>query len=198
MGTRVTNRTALSIAEEAARIVAEEGLADYQLAKIKAVRRLGLPAKTRLPNNVEIEQALLARQSLFSTQEQTESLCYLREMTLEVMQLLEEFDPHVVGPVLKGTASSDDVIHLHVFSEDSKNVAIALLNRNIEFKGVERRVTTQNPDGIRGFRFHWQSALVEVLVFSDGKLRISPPSPIDGRPLARADRRALLRLMDGG
>ena len=120
---------------------------------------------------------------------------YLRQMTLELMQELAEFEPHVVGPVLKGTASSDDVIHLHLFSEDAKNVAIALLNRNIDFVGVERRITPQNPDGIKGFRFHWQAALVEVLVFPDGKLRVSPPSPVDGKPMPRADRDALLGLM---
>lgn len=195
MGVRSNSRTAAQIAEEAARIISEEGLADYQLAKTKAVRRLGLPEQTPLPNNTDIETALIARQSLFNSTEQSESLLYLRQMTLELMQELAEFEPHVVGPVLKGTASSDDVIHLHLFSEDAKNVAIALLNRNIDFVGVERRITPQNPDGIKGFRFHWQAALVEVLVFPDGKLRVSPPSPVDGKPMPRADRDALLGLM---
>jgi len=157
MGSRSNDRTAAKIADEAARIIADEGLADYQLAKTKAVRRLGLPVQTRLPNNAEIETALIARQSLFNTGKQSESLLYLRQITLEIMQALEEFEPHVVGPVLKGTASSDDVIHLHLFSEDAKNVAIALLNRDIDFVGVERRVTPQNPAGIKGFRFHWRS-----------------------------------------
>jgi len=195
MSSRANDRTALQIAEEAARIIADEGLADYQLAKNKALRRLGLPSQTRLPNNKEIEHALIARQSLFSNEEQSESLRYLREITIDVMQVLAEFDPHVVGPVLKGTASSDDVIHLHVFSEDAKNVAIALLNQNIDFVGVERRITKQNPEGIKGFRFHWQSALVEALVFPDGRLRVSPPSPVDGKPMARADRETLMRIM---
>ncbi len=196
MGSRSNDRTAAKIADEAARIIADEGLADYQLAKTKAVRRLGLPVQTRLPNNAEIETALIARQSLFNTGKQSESLLYLRQITLEIMQALEEFEPHVVGPVLKGTASSDDVIHLHLFSEDAKNVAIALLNRDIDFVGVERRVTPQNPAGIKGFRFHWRAALAEVLVFPDGKLRVSPPSPVDGKPMARADRETLLDLME--
>jgi len=196
MGSRSNDRAAAKIVEEAARIIADEGLADYQLAKTKAVRRLGLPGHTPLPNNSDIEAAVIVRQSLFNTEEQSESLHYLRQMTLELMQALEEFEPHVVGPVLKGTASSDDVIHLHLFSEDAKNVAIALLNRDIDFVGVERRVTAKNPEGIKGFRFHWQAALVEVLVFSDGKLRVSPPSPVDGKPMARADRETLLNLME--
>lgn len=195
MGTRSIDRIAAQIADEAARIITEEGLADYQLAKTKAVRRLGLPAQTNLPNNAAIEAALIARQSIFNTEEQSESLHYLRQLTLDLMQALEEFEPHVVGPVLKGTASSDDVIHLHLFSEDAKNVAIALLSLDIDFVAVERRVTAKNPDGIKGFRFHWQAALAEVLVFPDGKLRVSPPSPVDGKPMPRADRGTLLALM---
>ena len=42
------------IAATAARLVVEEGL-EYGPAKTRAVRQLGLPARTRLPDNAVVE-----------------------------------------------------------------------------------------------------------------------------------------------
>ncbi len=53
------------LTQECARIMAEEGVKDFMLAKRKATARLGLTNRTLLPSNIEIEQALLAYQRLF-------------------------------------------------------------------------------------------------------------------------------------
>ena len=68
----------LRIADEAAKIIAEEDVADYQLAKQKACRRLGFSEKTALPRNTEVEQALVGRQNLFASTQHTEVLEHLR------------------------------------------------------------------------------------------------------------------------
>jgi hypothetical protein len=84
----------LRIADEAARIIVEEGIADYQVAKQKACRRLGLAASTSLPRNIEIEQAVIERQRLFTPVQHTEVLEHLRQVALSVMQFLTVFDRH--------------------------------------------------------------------------------------------------------
>src|SRR5690554_1902322 len=54
------------IAAVAARMMAEDGIADFGFAKRKAARQLGLPEKTEaLPTNAEIEAELRAWQALY-------------------------------------------------------------------------------------------------------------------------------------
>lgn len=187
MGSRAGGRQLQLIAEEAARIVSEEGLADFLAAKTKAVKRLGLPVKSRLPTNAAVEMAVINRQSLFQTDAEKTILQQLRQSALEVMNLLAAFEPRLVGSVLKGTASIDAKIQLHVFSEDPKNVAIAMLNLKIDYQSIVRRQHEKNPSGYPGFGFDWQGFETECLVFPSHQLKVSPPSPIDGKPMARAD-----------
>jgi hypothetical protein len=176
----------LRIADEAAKIIAEEDVADYQLAKQKACRRLGFSEKTALPRNTEVEQALVGRQNLFASTQHTEVLEHLRRTALSIMQFLDAFNPHLVGSVLKGTANHYSDIQLHLFHDNQKAVAIHLLNNEIPYQAIERRQSKEQPEGIPGFSFDWQDAPVEILVFPVDGLRVAPPSPIDGKPIRRA------------
>src|SRR2546425_1928520 len=84
------------IAAAAARMMAEDGLDDFALAKRKAARQLGAEDTRWLPKNEEIEVELRAYQSLYQGEEQRERIHYLRERALEAMRLLERFRPHLV------------------------------------------------------------------------------------------------------
>ena len=176
----------LRIADEAAKIIAEEDVADYQLAKQKACKRMGFSEKTPLPRNAEVEQALLERQRLFASEQHTEVLEHLRRTAVVVMQFLQAFDPYLVGSVLKGTANHYSDIQLHLFHEDQKSVAIHLINNEIPYQSIERRQHKEQPDGVPGFSFDWQGVPVEVLVFPLNGIRVAPPNPVDGKPIRRA------------
>ena len=82
-----------SIAALAARLMAEDGIADYGLAKRKAARQLGAPETEALPNNAEIETELRAYQALYQVDEQRERLLDMRRAAAEVMRLLDPFKP---------------------------------------------------------------------------------------------------------
>src|SRR4249919_3559496 len=86
------------IAAAAARLMAEDGLEDFALAKRKAARQLGAEDTQSLPKNEEIEMALRAHQSLYQGEEQRERIQYLRQRALEAMRLLERFRPYLAGP----------------------------------------------------------------------------------------------------
>lgn len=184
----------LRIADEAAKIIAEEDVADYQLAKQKACKRMGLSEKTPLPRNTEVEQALLERQHLFAFEQHSEVLEHLRRTAVSVMQFLQAFDPYLVGSVLKGTANHYSDIQLHLFHDDQKSVAIHLINNEIAYQSIERRQHKEQPDGVPGFSFDWQGVPVEVLVFPLNGIRVAPPSPIDGKPIHRASIRKVREL----
>lgn len=187
MGKRSSQRQKLQIAQKAASLIVEEGIADYQLAKRKACERLGFSPKSDLPRNHEVEQAVLEYQRIFAGDAQKTELQHLRQVALDVMKLLEGFEPRLVGSVLKGTANALSDIHLHVFSDDAKSVAITFLNIGQDYQSIDRRMTEGNPQGIPGFRLLWEGANVEILVFPYDGLRAAPPSPVDGKPMQRAN-----------
>jgi len=60
-----TDRARTVLAQEAARIIVEQGISDYRLAKHKAAERLGMSERGSLPGNSEIEQAVADYQQLF-------------------------------------------------------------------------------------------------------------------------------------
>jgi len=128
-----------NIAALAARLMAEDGIADFGLAKRKAARQLGAPETEALPNNQEVEAELRVYQAIYQEDEQRERLLDLRRTAVEVMRLLEPFRPYLTGPVLDGTAGRYAEIELEAFPDSGKEVEIFLLNRGIRFEQNEPR-----------------------------------------------------------
>ena len=93
-----------AVAEEAARIMREQGVDDFLLAKRKAAERLGVTDASILPRNTEIEAALVAHQRLFAADRHEADLVAMRRSALEAMRLMADFQPRLVGPVLTGMA----------------------------------------------------------------------------------------------
>src|SRR5678815_3877515 len=92
------------IAAAAARIMAEDGIDNFALAKRKAARSLGAPASEALPANDEIEAELHAYLALYQAEEHPQRIAELRAAALEAMRALKIFHPYLTGPVLKGIA----------------------------------------------------------------------------------------------
>ena len=110
---RDAHRIRMLLAQECARIMAEEGIQDFRTAKRKAAFRLAVTDKGVMPDNAEIERALLDYQRLFHADRQAIRLRGLRETALEAMRFLARFRPRLVGSVLSGTAGPHAHIHLH-------------------------------------------------------------------------------------
>src|SRR6267378_5555765 len=90
------------IAAAAARIMAEDGVDDFALAKRKAARQLGALDTQALPSNDEIEAELRAYRALYQADDHPRLIGELRRIALDAMQALEQFNPYLTGPVLKG------------------------------------------------------------------------------------------------
>jgi hypothetical protein len=127
-------RTRLSIASAAARLMAEDGITDYVVAKRKAIQGLGLPENTRLPENAEVESELRLYQRLFQDQEQIDRIDRLRHKASEIMRIVQDFNPYLAGSVLDGTAGRYAEIDIQLFTDSAKDVEIFLLNRKIDFE----------------------------------------------------------------
>ena len=177
-----------AVAEEAARIMREQGIDDFLLAKRKAAERLGVTDASILPRNTEIEAARMAHQRLFAADRHEADLAGLRRAALEAMRLMSDFQPRLVGPVLSGTASGHSEINLHVFCETPETVSIRLEERGVPHEVVERRLRYERDRVViyPAVRFVAGRQTVDAVVFPVDGIRQSPASPVDGRPMRRA------------
>jgi len=128
-----------AIAQAAARLIAEDGINDFALAKRKAARQMGVQAQHHLPDNESIEEALRAYREVFQTASHPQLLRELRDTAYRVMLELEDYTPQLTGSVLQGTAGAESDINLLLFADSSKDVEIDLINRGIPFEAGERR-----------------------------------------------------------
>jgi hypothetical protein len=189
-----------AVAEEAARIMSEQGIDDFRLAKRKAAERLGVMDASILPRNTEIESALFARQRLFSRGRHEAELADLRRSALQAMRLVADFEPRLVGPVLTGTASPHSEINLHLFADTPEAVSIRLEERGIPHEALERRLRYERDRTVTypAFRFVAGQQTVDAVVFPLDGIRQSPFSPVDGKPMRRASAAEVASLLDEG
>jgi len=189
-----------ALAQEAARIMSEQGIDDYGLAKRKAAERLGGTDASVLPRNTEIEAALAAHHRLFRADTHASTLNGLRQVALQAMRLLKRFEPRLVGAVLSGTASAHSEIDLHVFAEGTEPVILHLMDLGVPYHMGERRLRYE-PNRQVAYpvvEFFAGNQGVEAVVFPVDGIRQSPASPVDGRPMRRADMAEVEALLETG
>ena len=185
------------IAQEAARLIVSEGIRDYLIAKRKAAERLGAPDTQNLPRNIEVEAELAAYQRLFQDQEQPARLKQLRQAALEAMRFFEGFEPRLTGSVLSGTAGEHSDVNLHLFSETPEAVTFFLMEQRVPFEEGQRRVRF-NKDDYASYplvRFLAGDVQIEALIMPLNGPRQAPRSPLDGKPMQRANLRRVEELV---
>ncbi|MBM4237960.1 MAG: hypothetical protein ACKOCF_07320 [Gammaproteobacteria bacterium] len=189
-----------ALAQEAARVMAEHGIRDFLFAKRKAAERFGVVDGSVLPRNTEIEEALQEYQRLFGGEAHLESLQAQREVALDVMQRLKEFQPRLVGPVLQGTATQHDDVTLHVFADRAESVSFHLMDQGLPFELGERRTRVNAERVVQQPSLHLDvdGQPVEVVIFPIDGIRQAPVSPVDGRPMRRADTAEVATLLAAG
>jgi hypothetical protein len=133
------------IAQAAARMVVEEGL-EYGPAKRRAVKQLGLNARSALPDNEAVEDAVREYIALFCADTQPAELAALRKLALTWMERLAQFRPYLGGAVWHGTATRLSDIYIQLFCDDSKSAEIALIENKVDYEA--RTVTGFNGEPV--------------------------------------------------
>lgn len=185
------------IAQEAARLIASEGIRDYLAAKRKAAERLGAPDTQNLPRNTEVEAELAAYQRLFRDRDQARRVRELRAAALSAMRFFERFEPRLAGSVLSGTAGAYSDVNLHVFADAPEDVAVFLMGANVPYEQAQRRLRVDRDDYVTfpAVRFLAGDIEIEAVIFPLNGLRQAPRSPLDGKPMARANIRRVEELL---
>lgn len=186
------------IAAVASRIVVEEGM-EYGPAKRRAVREMGLPARTALPNNDEVEAEVRDYIRTFCADTQPAELRALRRLALEWMTRMAEFRPYVGGAVWHGTATRLSDIYIQLFCDDSKSAEIALIDHHVDYE--PRMVTGFHGEQVEALSVHANSRElgeeigVHLLVYDLDDLRGALRPDSQGRT-PRGDAVALRKLLD--
>lgn len=186
------------IAAAAARLVVEEGL-EYGPAKRRALRDLGLPARTALPNNDEVEGEVRDYIRLFCADTQPQELHALRMLAMEWMERMAQFRPYVGGAVWHGTATRLSDIYIQLFCDDSKSAEIALIDHHVDYE--PRMVSGFHGEQVEALSVHAPSRVlgeevgVHLLVYDLDDLRGALKPDAQGR-VPRGDLAALRRLME--
>jgi len=173
---------------EAARIICEQQLTDYRLAKLKAAERLGIdPRKGGMPDNASIQEAVIEYQRLFGGRDYAQRLQLLRETAVRAMELLCDFDARLVGAVASGATTDAHLVRLHGFADKPEMLDMFLENRGIPYQTGERRY--RYADGrtqeVPTARFEAGEVGIEVAMFAEHDRRRAPLSPHDGQPMKR-------------
>lgn len=180
-----------AIASAAARLMAEDGISDYGVAKRKAARSLGAGDGEALPNNEEIEIELRTWQSLYQEDEQRERVHELRKTALEVMRLLAEFHPYLTGGALDGTAGRYSAVELDLYADSSKDVEIALLSHGISYDVMDNRRIGLDAQ----LQLEWNGLPVLISIYPPVAERQQPKNPHGGRARQRVRAETVLELL---
>ena len=190
------DRERQTVAQEAARLIVDHGIRDFRVAKTKAAERLGISGRGALPGNAEIELAVSNHLALFGGDAHASHLGQLREAALSAMDLLAEFEPRLVGPVLQGSADHSSAVNLHVFAVSPESIALVLHAHGYDCRPYERRLKISRgkgakPESFAGYEFRLEHAAIQATVFPVDGIRQAPISPVDGKPMKRASRKAV-------
>ncbi len=187
---RRTNKqtgTRARIAAAAARLMAEDGIDDFALAKRKAAKQLGAVDAQALPGNDEIEAELRAYLALYQAEEHPQRVVELREIALDAMRALERFNPYLTGPVLKGIAGPYAEIELQLFPDSVKEVEIFLLDRNLTYATQEgRRYAGDRAHGVSVLMLSWRGVPLRLSIFDARDERLALKTSQAGRVMDRA------------
>lgn len=198
MGSRAAGAQRHRVVSEAARIICEDGLSDYRLAKQKAIDRLGLGLGTPMPSNADIHAAVIQYQRMFGGRAYADRLTQLRQTAVKAMQLLQDFQPRLVGAVATGATTDAHQVQLHCFADKAEQVDWLLESRGIPFDVGERRYRYPDEQAadIPIISFMAADVGVSIAVFPERELRRPPLSPVDGQPLKRLELPAVESLVE--
>lgn len=176
-----------------------EGMADnFQAAKRKAARSLGLGSNRNAPSNIDVQLALAENLSLLEGKDWHARVRSMREEALRAMDFFSAFDAHLVGSALYGTATEHSQITLHLYTDEFEQAVWRLRDAKIKCYLTATILKSRGNSSqefptleltMSGFDF-------EIVVFPLS-FRFNPPaSPLDGKPYLRADAKKLRNLLD--
>jgi hypothetical protein len=184
------------IAHLAARLMAEDGIEDYALAKRKAARQAGASDTRELPTNDEIDLALRSYQQIYHREEHRDRLRELRGIAVRAMRELAQFNPYLTGSVLSGNAGKYADIDLQLFTDNVKTVELYLIDRGIPYEAAQGRLYAgEELRTVPVYKIYDGGAEIRITVFTARELRAPLRTSLEGKAIERAKLQAVEDLL---
>ncbi len=185
------------IAHLAARIMVEDGVEDFGMAKRKAARQAGVSNTRQLPGNEEVEKALREYQQIYHADEQRDLLRELREIALDAMAELAAFNPYLTGSVLTGSAGKYADINLQVFTDNAKVVEMFLMERRMDYRVSETTLYSgEERLTVPVFTLDDEGVEIEIAVLTPKDVRAPLKTSLEGKAIERARFDAVEKLLE--
>lgn len=188
------------LVQEAARLMYEEGVSQYLDAKQLAAKRLlsqGQGKRPRyrpqeLPSNGEIADELRLLAQFHEGDRNRQQLFEMRLVALDLMEVLAEFRPRLIGSVSTGRVRRSSDIDLQLFCDRIEAVEAQLYGLDWPFD--TKQVCVQHSGRMTEYRHIYlhREYPVELSIYPLNEIRVRRRSSTDGRPIVRLSRERLL------
>jgi predicted nucleotidyltransferase len=184
------------LALEAARLMVERIETEYLHAKERAILLLGLPYNTPYPTNRQIKQ-LIAKltENQMGEEAMAARVRRMRELAEELMTVLLDFDPYLIGSTLSGQIRDSSDIDLHVYCHHYSEVQDRLLTYGYE--DVEAEFVENAKGTFVHLRWTEEDFPVEITIHDWSQRGEVFLSSITGLPMKRADLQKVRKLLKG-
>ncbi|MDH3693187.1 MAG: hypothetical protein OER96_01270 [Gammaproteobacteria bacterium] len=184
------------VCEETAKIVIDEGIRDYQHAKLKACERLSVNPDQVMPGNIEIEQAVATRLRIFDGAAHDLRYRQRIQIALELMDEFESFHPRVNSDSIN-TPTERSALELHTFADTPEDIYLQLHEHGIPFHDKDKRFRFNHTTWrqIPAVSFIVDEVSVDVCIFRHDRRGEIPRSQIDGNAITRLKKKRLQELL---
>ncbi len=200
MGKNHHTRQKTEIAQQAAKLMIENGIRDYKIAKTRAASQLGLQhAHIPLPSNSEIDHEREVLLKLFYKHETASHLKKLRHLALNALKLLQPFTPYLVGDIVNGIIDSHSKITIHIYEANIEEIEVFLMEKTIpyEHKSVTIKTERNKQSLFSRLCFEADKVPIEIIALPYTLFKSPPLNPVDGHPYKRMDLQKLEAMLAG-
>jgi predicted nucleotidyltransferase len=182
------------LALEAARLMVQRIETEYLHAKERAILMLGLPYNTPYPTNRQIKEYIgkLTREKM-GAEAMAGQVRAMRETAEELMTILADFDPHLIGSTLSGKIRDSSDIDLHVYCHHHAEVEQRL--KSFGYQEVEAEYVENQKGTFVHLRWLENGFPMEITIHNWSQRGDVPISSVTGKPMKRADLDELRRIL---
>lgn len=183
-----------AVAVEAARLLYHREFKEYYQAKREAARRHGCKV---LPTNHEIHHQLLLIAQFAEGPQRTARLTEMRQAALQVMEILQEFQPKLIGSVWTGHIRRGSDIDINLYAEGPDGVLAALQRANLSARAerVQARQGAGQVEFVHLHLHHPSGHEIEITLYPPEDVRTHPNCSITGGPISRGSLLELRELL---
>jgi predicted nucleotidyltransferase len=182
------------VAEQAARFIVEGCEAEYLHAKERAISMLGLSSSSHLPSNRKIKECIARlTSSQLGEDEVKRRVAEMRRIAKEIMEVIEDADPFLIGSTLTGQIRDCSDIDLHAYSDDYSVLKNQLVDWG--YDEVDEEVVDNRKGRFVHLRWHENGYPVEITVYPWSWRDVVHYSSVTGKPMKRAGIKSVKALL---